>query len=186
MEIWVARHGETEWSRDKKHTGHTDVPLTENGEEQAQALGRTFRGHEFVRVLSSPLGRARETARLAGFADPEVLDLLAEFDYGEYEGLTTKEIRARRPGWDLWRDGCPGGETAADIAKRMDEVLAVIGEPEGDVLVFAHGHCLRVLAARYLGLSGEEARLFGLDPGSLSVLGHERENRIMRSWNTTT
>jgi probable phosphoglycerate mutase len=183
VEIWVVRHGETEWSRDKKHTGDTDVPLTPDGEDQARALGGRLRGHEFVRVLSSPLTRARETARLAGFADPEVLDRLAEFDYGEYEGLTTQEIREQRPGWDLWRDGCPGGETAADIGRRMDEVLALIGERGGDVLVFAHGHCLRVLAARYLELTGEEARLFGLDPGSLSVLGHERENRVMRSWN---
>ena len=186
MELWIVRHGETEWSRDLKHTSTTDVALTDTGEEQARTLGPVLAMHEFGRVLCSPLRRARETARLAGYADPEVLDLLTEFDYGEYEGLTTQEIREMNPGWELWRDGCPGGETAGDVARRMDEVLQLIGEPEDDVLVFAHGHCLRLLAARYLGLGREEARLFGLDPGSLSVLGDERETRVMRRWNLTT
>jgi probable phosphoglycerate mutase len=185
VEIWVVRHGETEWSRDKKHTGRTDVPLTAHGEEEARALGRALGGHPFGRVLCSPLQRARETARLAGFGDPEILDLLVEFDYGEYEGRTTQEIRQKRPGWDLWSDGCPGGETATDVARRMDEVLTLVGEPDDDILVFAHGHCLRVLAARYLSLDREDARLFGLDAGSLSVLGHERETRVIRSWNLT-
>ncbi|MFN2543587.1 MAG: histidine phosphatase family protein [Actinomycetota bacterium] len=183
MQLWLVRHGETEWSRDLKHTGRTDVPLTPAGEGQAKTLATRLTGHEFARVLSSPRLRARQTAELAGFGKPEIVDDLAEFDYGEYEGLTTKEIRTDRPGWDLWRDGCPGGETTEAVGRRMDAVLDLIGEPEGDVLLFAHGHCLRILAARYLSLRAESASLFGLDPGTLSILGHERERRVMRSWN---
>ena len=183
MEVWVARHGETEWSRELKHTGRTDVGLTPRGERQARALGVLLSEHAFVRVLSSPLRRARDTARLAGFAEPEVIDDLREFDYGEYEGLTTREIREARPEWDLWTDGCPGGETAEQVGVRMDRVLEEIVEPDGDVLVFAHGHCLRILAAQWLGLDATEGSLFALDPGSLSILGHERERRVLRLWN---
>src|SRR5439155_13293035 len=143
MDLWIVRHGETEWSRDLKHTSTTDVPLTEKGEEQARALAPILAGHEFGRVLCSPLQRAAETARLAGFADAERTDLLIEFRYGDYEGLTTPEIREERPDWNLWRDGCPGGETAADVGKRCDELLDQIDEPDHDVLLFAHNHVLR-------------------------------------------
>jgi broad specificity phosphatase PhoE len=184
VELWVVRHGETEWSSSLKHTSTTDVPLTPNGERQARGLAPILAEHDFGRVLSSPLRRALGTARLAGFGDrAETTDLLIEFRYGEYEGRTTKEIRAERPGWDLWRDGCPGGETPPDVGARMDRFLTEIDEPERDVLVFAHGHCLRVLAARYLDLPPASGRLFGLDPGSLSILGHERERRVIRRWN---
>jgi broad specificity phosphatase PhoE len=185
VEIWIARHGETEWSRDLKHTGKTDVDLTEKGEQQAGRLAGSLDAHGFERVLSSPLRRARETARLAGFAEPEIEDRLVEFDYGEYEGLTTKEIREMRPGWNLWTDGCPGGETATHVERRMNAVIADLGKTDGDVLLFAHGHCLRVLAACWLGLRGEGGRLFALDPATLSILGYERETRVIRLWNAS-
>ena len=183
MEIWIVRHGETEWSRALKHTGKTDVDLTEKGEQQARDLADVLGKLQFARVLSSPLRRARETARLAGFPEPETHDRLVEFDYGEYDGLTTKEIREKRPDWDLWTDGCPGGETATHVERRMKSVIADLEDTEGDVLIFAHGHCLRVLAARWLGLPGEDGRLFALDPATVSILGLERETRVVRLWN---
>ena len=183
MEIWIVRHGETEWSRDGKHTGKSDVDLTAKGEDQARALAEVLGSHEFARVLSSPLRRARGTARLAGFAEPEIDDRLVEFDYGEYDGLTTKEIREKRPDWNLWTDGCPGGETPTHVRRRMDGVIIDIEEANGDVLIFAHGHCLRILAARWLTLPGEDGRLFALDPATISILGYERETRVLRLWN---
>jgi len=178
----LVRHGETEWSRDGRHTGRTDVPLTEDGERQARAVGEALRSREFALVLSSPLTRALSTARLAGF-EPEVRDDLAEWDYGEYDGVTTPEIREKVPGWTVWGYGALGGESVADLAARADRVVEVLLAVEGDVLVFSHGHFLRVLTARWLELGAAEGRLFALDSGTLSTLGFEREQRVIRSWN---
>ena len=184
MEIVLARHGETEWSRDRRHTGRTDIPLTDNGRRQAAILRGALAGRSFARVLSSPLSRALDTCREAGLGDrAELTGDLCEWDYGEYEGITTAEIRARRPGWNLWRDGCPGGETAADVGRRVDRVLDSLAGLEGDAAVFAHGHVLRVLTARWLGLGPEAGALFKLDTGTLSTLGLERETRVITRWN---
>jgi broad specificity phosphatase PhoE len=184
MEIVLARHGETEWSRDRKHTGRTDIPLTEIGRHEAVLLRESLAGRRFARVLSSPLSRALETCRLAGLGDgAELTDDLCEWDYGDYEGVTTVEIREGRPGWYLWRDGCPGGETAADVGRRVDGVIASLDGLEGDAALFAHGHVLRVLTARWLGLGPEAGALFKLDTGTLSALGYERETRVITRWN---
>jgi probable phosphoglycerate mutase len=185
MEIVLARHGETEWSRDRRHTGRTDIPLTENGRRQAAILRDAFAGRTFERVLSSPLSRALETCREAGLGDQaELAGDLCEWDYGEYEGITTAEIRERRPGWNLWRDGCPGGESAKDVGRRVDRVLDSLADLDGDAAVFAHGHVLRVLTARWLGLGPEQGALFKLDTGTLSALGYERETRVITRWNS--
>jgi broad specificity phosphatase PhoE len=183
-ELVLIRHGETEWSRDGRHTGRTDVALTREGRRQAKLVGEWLAGRAFARVLTSPLSRALDTCRLAGLGDrAEPREDLLEWDYGEYEGLTTPEIRGRRPGWDLWRDGCPGGESPADVGRRVDGLLAELDEPDGDVAVFAHGHVLRVLTARWLGLGPEGGALFVLVTGTLSVLGWERETAVLRVWN---
>ena len=183
-DIVLVRHGETDWSRTGRHTGRTDVPLNERGRVRAEALAPRLAGRAFALVLTSPLSRAVETCRLAGLGDrAEVDGRLAEWDYGAYEGRTTDEIRAERPGWSLWGDGVPGGETIADVGARADAVVSRVEEAEGDVAVFAHGHVLRVLAARWLGLAPADGRLFALDPASVSVLGREHEWRVLRSWN---
>ena len=185
MEIILARHGETEWSRDLKHTSRTDIPLTDRGRAEAEQLGRALAGGSFARVLSSPLQRALETCRLAGLGDQvEVTADLVEWDYGEYEGITTAEIRRERPDWNLWRHGCPGGETAADVGKRVDRVIAELRGLNGDAVLFAHGHVLRVLTARWLGLGPECGALFKLDTGTLSSLGFERETPVITRWNS--
>ena len=184
FEIVLVRHGETEWSREGKHTGHTDVPLTELGGRQAQAVGAVLKGRRFALVLSSPLTRALETCRLAGFGDvAELRDELREWDYGAFEGRKTIEIREERPGWTLWRDGVPEGETIDQIAVRVDRVLAELRAGQGDALLFAHGHVLRVLAARWLGLEPQAGALFALAPASISALGYERETSVIRLWN---
>jgi broad specificity phosphatase PhoE len=182
QEVWLVRHAETEWSRSGQHTGRTDVPLTEEGERQARAVGEALQGREFERVLSSPLRRALETAQLAGF-EPELRDDLAEWDYGEYDGVTTPEIREQVPDWTIWRYGALGGESVEQLATRADRVVAELLGVEGDVLVFSHGHFLRVLTARWLELEAADGRLFALDSGTLSMLGFEREQRVIRSWN---
>jgi broad specificity phosphatase PhoE len=183
-EVVLVRHGETEWSRGGKHTGRTNVPLTERGRRQAKAVGEAVRNREFAVMLTSPLGRALETCRLAGFDDrAERRDELMEWDYGAYEGRTTLEIREERPGWSLWRDGVPGGETSEEVGARVDGVIAEARSAAGDVLLFAHGHLLRVLTARWLGLEPAEGRLFALDPATLSTLGYERETSVIRLWN---
>jgi probable phosphoglycerate mutase len=161
----------------------TDLPLIPDGEDEARGIGKRLAGHAFGRVLSSPMERARETARLAGFDDVEVTDLLREADYGEYEGLTSKQIWEGRPGWEVFVDGSPGGESPEQIAARADRLLQEIGDPEDDVLCFAHGHILRAVAARYLGLDVEVAGLLKLDAGSLSILGHEHDHRALAMWN---
>jgi len=183
-EVVLVRHGETEWSRSGKHTGRTDVPLAEQGEQDARAVGAALRGRQFALVLTSPLRRAVETCRLAGFGDAVVENPdLQEWDYGAYEGRTTPEIREEQPGWTVWRDGVPGGETVAEVGERADRVIAEARSVDGDVLLFAHGHLLRILAARWLGLEPVGGRLFALDPGSISAVGYERETAVIRLWN---
>jgi probable phosphoglycerate mutase len=184
-EIVLARHGQTEWSRDGRHTGRTDVPLTDEGRRQAESLRPALAQREFALVLTSPLARAAETCRLAGLGErAESREALMEWDYGEYEGITTAEIRARRPGWVLWRDGCPGGETATDVAARVDPVVAELRTLEGDAAVFAHGHVLRVLAARWIELGPEEGASLTLSTGTLSALGWEHEWPVITRWNS--
>jgi broad specificity phosphatase PhoE len=184
VEIVLVRHGETEWSRDGRHTGRTDIPLTDAGRAQAGELREALGQWSFGRVLSSPLQRALETCRLAGLGEAaETSDDLLEWDYGEYEGLTTAEIRESRPGWYLWRDGCPGGEDAAAVGRRVDAVIAAVQDADGDVALFAHGHVLRVLAARWIGLEPDGGALLALNTGTISVLGYERETRVVRRWN---
>jgi broad specificity phosphatase PhoE len=183
VEIYLVRHGETEWSRARRHTGRTDVPLNEVGEVEARALGQHLRGLEVDRVLSSPMARAATTARLAGFGDRlETSDALLEFDYGDYEGLTTPQIRASRPGWDLFRDGCPGGETVEAAAARARTLLAELAG-DGRVLLFSHGHQLRILTACHLGLPPENARHLFLGTASLSVVGTEHQWPAILLWN---
>jgi broad specificity phosphatase PhoE len=184
MEIVLVRHGETEWSRDRRHTSRTDIPLTEPGRREAEKLRDALAEWTFARVLSSPLSRALDTCRLAGLGErAELSDDLVEWDYGEYEGITTAQIREQRPGWYLWRDGCPGGESADEVGRRVDRAIAAVDGTDGDVALFAHGHVLRVLAARWLGLGPEAGALLKLDTGTLSALGHERETRVITRWN---
>ena len=182
MEVVLARHGETEWSRELRHTGRTDVPLTEAGERQARALGAALRGRRFALVLSSPLRRALDTARLAGF-DADVRDDLAEWDYGEHEGRRTAEIRQSVPDWTIWRYGAREGERVEQVGARADRVVAEVRHVDGDVLVFSHGHLLRVLAARWLALAPADGRLFALASATLSTLGYEREQPVLQMWN---
>lgn len=184
IEVWLVRHGETEWTVSKQHTGKTDIPLTPAGEEQGRALAPLLAEHEFAAVFTSPLQRARRTAELAGFEDARVDDRLVELDYGEYEGRTSKEIRDEHPDWLLWRDGSPGGESMDDAGRRADSVIEDIAGLDGDVLLFGHGHFSRVLAARLLGLAASEGRLLILGPGSLSVIGSEHGERAIRTWNS--
>jgi probable phosphoglycerate mutase len=183
-EVVLVRHGETEWSRAGRHTGRTDVPLTEQGRRQAEAVGAALRDRDFALVLTSPLGRALETCRLAGFGErAQPRDELMEWDYGAYEGRTTAEVREERPGWTLWRDGVPGGETIEQVGERVDRVLDEIRALDGEALLFAHGHVLRVLTARWLELEPDAGRLFALDPATLSMLGYERETPVIQLWN---
>jgi probable phosphoglycerate mutase len=182
-ELWLVRHGETEWSRTGRHTSTTDLPLTAAGEEAAQTLSRRLADITFARVLTSPRERARRTAALAGFAHAVPDARLVEWDYGEYEGVSTPEIRRSVPGWTVWTHETPGGETAAEVAARLDTLIADIRETDGPVLVFGHGHALRALAARWLGLPVAEGRRFALDTGTVSVLGFEREEPAVQWWN---
>lgn len=181
--VVIVRHGETEWSKAGKHTGRTDVPLTEEGKKGAKALGARLAEFHFAAVLSSPLSRAKDTCGLAGFK-PELVDDLLEWDYGDYEGITTHEIRKKVPGWTVFASGCPNGETSVDVAKRVERVIDRILSSEGDMAIFAHGHVLRVFAARWLGLGPEGGRFFALETGKICILGWERETRIIRRWNS--
>jgi broad specificity phosphatase PhoE len=183
-EVVLVRHGETEWTLAGKHTGHTEIPLTEQGRAEALAVGLELQRRKFAVVLTSPLMRAAETCRLAGLGETALQrGELMEWDYGAYEGRTTLDIREERPGWTLWRDGVPGGETAAHVGERVDRVVAELRSSAGDAAVFAHGHVLRVLAARWLGLEPGAGRLFALDPATISILGYERETPVIRMWN---
>jgi probable phosphoglycerate mutase len=181
----VVRHGETEWSLSGRHTGRTDLPLTEHGREQAGDLAGRLSAWRFALVLCSPLARARETCELAGVgAGAEICDDLREWDYGDYEGLTTPQIRERNPEWVLWRDGCPGGETPQQVGERADRVIARLRGAGGDAAAFAHGHILRVLTARWLGMEVAAGARFALFAGAVSTLGFERETEVLSRWNT--
>ena len=182
-ELLLARHGETEWSRSGRHTGRTDIPLTEEGLRRARALSSALGERSFALVLTSPLRRARETCEAAGLgAEALPRDELREWDYGDYEGLTSDQIRERRPGWSLWSDGCPNGEAAAGVGERADRVVAEARAADGNAIAFGHGHMLRVLAARWLGLPPESGRLFALVTGSLSELGYEHGAPVIVTW----
>lgn len=180
----LVRHGETEWARDGRHTGRTDIPLTELGRSQATVLGDRLRGRLFTSVFTSPLSRARETCRLAGLGhEARVSDDLLEWDYGRYEGRRTLEIRRDVPGWTVWRDGAPGGERAADVGARADQVIEQARVAGGEIVLFSHGHFLRVLTARWLGLDPADGRLFALAPATIGILGYEREQPVIIRWN---
>lgn len=186
--IHLVRHGETAWSLSRQHTGRSDIPLTQTGEEAAKQLAERLSGQRFAAVWSSPLQRALRTARLAGFGSEAIpAEDLAEWDYGDYEGRTTKDILSDNPDWHLFRDGCPGGETAADVGTRADRVIARLRERDADVLIFSSAHILRVLAARWLGLPAGDGALFMLDTASIGILGYEHDasEPIIRAWNQT-
>jgi probable phosphoglycerate mutase len=182
-DVWLVRHGETEWSRDGRHTGTTDLPLTETGEAAARELAPRLAGETFALVLTSPLERARRTAALAGFPAAKVDADLMEWTYGDYEGVTTDEIRETVPGWTVWTHPSPGGESAEQVSDRLDRVVERCRGAAGDVLLVGHGHALRALAARWLGLPATDGRLLKLDTGTVSVLGHERETPVVLRWN---
>ena len=182
----LVRHGQTEWSVSGQHTGRTDIPLTDEGRRQAEALGARLAGWRFARVLTSPLARAFDTCQLAGFGDrAETTDDLREWDYGEYEGRRTVDIRKERPGWGLWLDGVPGGETVEEVGRRAERVIEAVRTAGGDVALFAHGHVLRVVGARWVGLPPDHGRLLALSTASISVLGWERETAVVDRWNET-
>jgi broad specificity phosphatase PhoE len=183
VEIVLVRHGETEWSLSGQHTSRTDLPLLPEGEERAKVVGSELAGRSFALVVSSPYRRARETAALSGFPNPEIWEDLHEWDYGEYEGLTTPEIREQRPSWWLWTDGCPGGESPDEIAARADGVLSRLRAADGDAIAFAHGHILRVLAARWMEMPVDAGARLALSAGAISALGFERETQVIRQWN---
>jgi len=185
--LYLARHGDTEWTDSHQHTGRTDLPLNERGEEHARQLGERLRRFSVVRVFTSPLQRASKTCALAGFGDRAELDHdLIEWDYGRFEGKRTSDIVRERPGWELYHDGCPEGESPADVAARADRFLARVHDVDGDVLAFSSGHIIRMIAARWLGLSPEAGRFFFCDPASVGVLGFEHDSRthpVIRLWN---
>ena len=182
--VYLARHGATEWSRDGRHTGGTDLPLLSEGVEDGERLARALAGHAFALVATSPLVRARETARLAGHDEGiEIWDELAEWDYGDDEGRTTADIQDDRPGWELFVDGAAGGESPEAVAARADTVIDRVLGVEGDVLLFSHGHFLRALAARWSGWPIDAGVRLLLDTGTLSILGAKRGDRVIRTWN---
>src|SRR4051794_12274165 len=182
--IVLVRHGQTAWSESGRHTGHTDVPLIEAGRRRARKLRAELAHRTFSLVLCSPLRRAVETCQLAGYGERAILcDDLREWDYGEYEGLTTPEILARDHSWDMWRDGFPGGEDPGQIGARADRALSRLRSADGDVLAFAHAHLLRVVAARWLQMEPAGGARFALAPGTISSLGYERETEVLASWN---
>jgi probable phosphoglycerate mutase len=183
-ELWLIRHGETEWSLSGAHTGRTDLPLTAEGEAQARGLAPKIAGHPFALVLTSPMQRARRTCELAGLgAEAQLERNLSEWDYGDYEGLSTADIHRTRPDWSIFRDGFPGGETIDQVAARAQAAIARALAAKGDVALFAHGHILRILAACWLELPPADARLFALSTASISMLGYEHETRVITRWN---
>jgi len=186
--VYLARHGETAWSLSGQHTGLTDLPLTDRGERNAHKLGEQLRGRSFARVFTSPLRRAARTCELTGFGAQADIDRdLLEWNYGEYEGLRTAEIHAKRPDWQLFRDGCPGGESPGEVGARADRVVNRVRAVEGNVLIFSSGHFLRVLTARWLGLEPPAGRYFLLSTASLSALSYEHDlsQPVIQLWNDT-
>lgn len=188
--LYLARHGDTAWTDSHRHTGRTDLPLNEGGEEHARQLGEWLRGFSFARVLTSPLQRAAKTCELAGFGAVAEVDAdLVEWDYGRFEGKKTSDILKERPGWELFRDGCPGGESPRDVAARADRFIARVLGLTGDVLAFSSGHIIRMIAARWNGLPPAAGRVFFCRPASVGVLGFEHDSRdepILRLWNYVT
>ena len=185
--VFLVRHGETEWSRSGQHTSRTDLPLLAAGESDAEALGRRLRTYDLALVLASPMMRARETARLAGLDEVvEIVEDLRELGYGDYEGRTTLDIRDERPGWSIWTDGAPGGEPLAEAGARADRVIERALAADGDVALFGHGHILRIVGARWLGLAPDAAAGLALSTASLCRLGFERERRVIWLWNDTS
>jgi broad specificity phosphatase PhoE len=183
-EIWLIRHGETEWSLSGAHTGRTDIPLTAAGERQAEEIGRYLAERPFALVLTSPLQRAHETCRLAGYSGVAQMDPdLREWDYGAYEGRTSAQIQKNVPGWTIWTSPVPQGETIEQVAARARRVIERASEAGGDVALFGHGHLLRVLTACWLGLPPDAGKLFALGTASIGVLGYERETRVIARWN---
>jgi broad specificity phosphatase PhoE len=182
-EVWIIRHGETEWSKSGRHTGTTELQLTEKGERDGRALAPALSGVHFDLVLCSPRQRARRTAELAGISDVEIDDQLAEWNYGEYEGRTRVDIQEERPGWSVWADGCPGGESPDQVSDRVDGVIERVHSTEGRVLLFAHGHILRALAARWLTQPVGLGAHLELVTGRVSVLGHDRGTPTLELWN---
>ncbi len=183
--LYVVRHGATEWSRSGQHTGRTDLPLLAEGEDQARATGSLLANIDFSLVLCSPLQRAQRTCELAGLLDRAVIDTdLQEWDYGDYEGVTTTTIRESVPGWTVWSGTCPNGEAIEQVSKRADRVIERVRNESGNVIVFAHGHILRILTARWCELDPVEGQRFILDPATLSILGWERETPAVRQWNS--
>jgi probable phosphoglycerate mutase len=184
VNVFAIRHGETAWSLSGQHTGTTDIPLTDNGRRLAERLRLALVGEVFARVLTSPLQRARETCALAGLGDRSVIDSdLVEWNYGKYEGLTPRQIHEMAPGWLIFRDGCPGGETPDQVGARVDRVIARVRAVEGNVALFAHGHVLRVLVARWIGMPAGAGRHFLLDTGTMSLLGYYRDIPAVKVWN---
>jgi probable phosphoglycerate mutase len=184
VDVFAIRHGETAWSLSGKHTGKTDIPLTDNGRNLAKRLQPVLAGEQFTLVLVSPRQRAQQTCRQAGLAAHAIIEPdLAEWDYGVYEGLTLQEINAKAPGWLLFRDGCPEGESPEQVGARADRVIARVRQADGNVALFAHGHILRVLAARWMGLPPRGGQHFLLDTGTLCVLGHYRDIPALKLWN---
>jgi broad specificity phosphatase PhoE len=187
VELWLARHGETEWSLSGQHTGTTDIPLTDRGREAARSLGEKLRGETFDLVLTSPLTRARDTCTLAGFGDGAVdTPDLAEWNYGQYEGLTTEQIREQVPDWTVFTDGCPGGEIADQVGARVDRVIETVRALGGGrAIAFSHGHLLRVLGARWVGLAATDGARFFLETATVSILGYDRETAVIQQWNAS-
>ena len=186
--VYLARHGETAWSLSGQHTGRTDLPLTERGDRNARALGKRLQGLGFARVFTSPLQRAARTCELAGFADQAEIDQdLLEWDYGDYEGRRTPDIHKERPDWQLFRDGCPGGESPSEVGARADRIVPRVRAVDGNVLIFSSGHFLRVVAARWLGLEVAIGRCFMLSTASLSAVGYEHNlsQPVIRLWDDT-
>ena len=184
QKVYLLRHGETEWSLNGRHTGVTDIPLTENGRKLARQLRPILAREKFVMVLTSPLQRARETCELAGLGTLAGVDRdLMEWNYGEYEGLTTEQIRQTRPAWSVFRDGCPGGESPLQVSVRADRIVSRVRAVDGNVALFSHGHILRVLAARWINLSASYGENFLLDTATLNVLGYYRESPAFKIWN---
>lgn len=190
LQLYFIRHGETAWSLSGQHTGRTDLPLTPHGEAMARALAPMLRGLPFTQVLTSPRLRARSTCALAGFGagaaqtEPD----LAEWDYGDYEGLRTAQVHLQRPGWDVWEDGCPGGEMPVEVAARADRLIERLGGLSGKVALFSHGQIGRVLAARWIGLPAAQGQHFAIDPASIGILGaetHHPQRRVISLWNAS-